>query len=277
LFTDANTVLDRECVLKLVRHFSDTRVGAVSGEELRIGGAGCSGESLYWRFESAVKILESRLNCSLGANGAIYAVRRELFDPPQSSLVEDLELPLKVRFSGHRVIYDPEAIATEDITPDTKAQFQRRVRLGAGNYQTMFENFGYINPLKGAPAFAYISHRLLRWLGPFLLITAFVANCLLVGGRVYSALLACQVGCYAMAGIGFWLRRRGKSRRALVLPMQFCLMNASYVVGFIRYLRGRQEAAWQVTPRGKPGSASAEKAISFPAMSDEVERAERAA
>ena len=71
VFTDANTILDPECVSKLVRHFSDPRVGAVSGEEVRFGAEGCSGELLYWRYESAIKILESRLDCLLGANGSI--------------------------------------------------------------------------------------------------------------------------------------------------------------------------------------------------------------
>lgn len=278
LFTDANTVLNSDCVLKLVRHFSDPRVGAVSGEEIRLGGKNCSGESLYWRFESAIKVLESRLNCSLGANGSIYAVRRGLFHPSPSSLVEDLELPLKIRFSGSRVIYDPEAVGIEDIVPDVKAQFQRRARLGAGNYQTLFENPGYSNPLKGPPAFAFISHRLLRWLGPFLLVAAFLANSMLVGSPFCSTMLVCQGLFYLAAAIGYWQSRNGKSSRAFALPFQFCLMNASYVVGFLRYLRGRQEAAWQVTPRkASTVSSSAHKESAVLSFTDDVDKAERAA
>lgn len=278
LLTDANTVLNSDCVLKLVRHFSDPQVGAVSGEEIRLGGKHCSGESLYWRFESAIKVLESRVNCSLGANGAIYAVRRELFHPSRSSLVEDLEVPLKIRFNGWRVLYDPEAVAIEDITPDVKAQFQRRVRLGAGNYQTLFENPGYSNPLNGPPAFAFISHRVLRWLGPFLLIAALLANSMLVVSRLYSSVLACQAVFYLTAAIGYWQRRNGKSHRAFTLPFQFCLMNASYIVGFVRYLRGRQEAAWQVTPRkASTVSKAAHKEAAVLSFTDNVEKAERAA
>jgi cellulose synthase/poly-beta-1,6-N-acetylglucosamine synthase-like glycosyltransferase len=278
LFTDANTVLNSDCVLKLVRHFNDPRVGAVSGEEIRRGGKDCSGESLYWRFESAIKVLESRLNCSLGANGAIYAVRRELFHPSPSSLVEDLELPLKIRFSGSRVIYDPEAIGIEDIVPDVKAQFQRRARLGAGNYQTLFENPGYSNPFKGPPAFAFISHRLLRWLGPFLLVAAFLANCVAVGSPFYSMMLVCHALFYLAAAIGYWQSRNGKSSRAFALPFQFCLMNASYVAGFLRYLRGRQEVAWQVTPRKASTVLNAtHKKSAMLSFTDDVDKAERAA
>jgi cellulose synthase/poly-beta-1,6-N-acetylglucosamine synthase-like glycosyltransferase len=254
VFTDANTILDSECLHKLVRHFSDPTVGAVSGEEMRVGGEGCSGESLYWRYESAIKLLESRLNCLLGANGAIYAVRRELFNPGTASLVEDLQIPLQIRFSGYRVVYDPEAIAMEDIVPSVEGQFQRRIRIAAGIYQTLFQNPGYLNPLKGAPAFAFFSHRLLRLLAPFLLLTALAANFTLAWHPLYVAILACQLLFYAMAAVGCWLRIAGKASRALALPSQFCLMNTAYIFGLTRYLMGRQALTWKVTPR--QGSAT---------------------
>jgi cellulose synthase/poly-beta-1,6-N-acetylglucosamine synthase-like glycosyltransferase len=249
VFTDANTILDRECLYKLVRHFSDPRVGAVSGEEMRFGGEGCSGESLYWRYESAVKLLENRLNCLLGANGSIYAVRRELFKPSAASLVEDLQVPLQIRFNGYRVVYDPEAIAMEDIVPSVEGQFQRRARIGAGAYQTLFQNPGYLNPLKGAPAFAFFSHRLLRLLAPFLLLAALAANFMLAWRPFYGAILACQLLFYSMAAIGCRLRFAGKAAGPFALPLQFCLMNTAYIVGLARYLTGRQALTWKVTPR----------------------------
>ena len=249
VFTDANTILDCECLHKLVRHFSDPRVGAVSGEEMRFGGEGCSGESLYWRYESAVKLLENRLNCLLGANGSIYAVRRELFKPSAASLVEDLQVPLQIRFDGYRVVYDPEAIALEDIVPSVEGQFQRRARIGAGAYQTLFQNPGYLNPLKGAPAFAFFSHRLLRLLAPFLLLAALAANFMLAWRPFYGAILACQLLFYSMAAIGCRLRFAGKAAGPFALPLQFCLMNTAYIVGLARYLTGKQALTWKVTPR----------------------------
>jgi len=142
VLTDANTMLDRSCIRNLTRHFADRQVGAVSGEEVRLVAAGTdpAAESLYWRYESALKILESRLNCSLGGNGSALAVRRCLFRPKRQSIVEDFQIPLEIRFQGYRVVYDPEAIAVEDIAPTFAAQFSRRVRIGAGNYQTLFNN-----------------------------------------------------------------------------------------------------------------------------------------
>ncbi len=142
VFTDANTILDPECVSKLVRHFSDPQVGAVSGEEVRFGAEGCSGELLYWRYESAIKILESRVNCLLGANGSVNAIRRTLFKPKAAYLMEDLQISLAIRFGGHRVVYDPEAIAMEDTVAGVKGQFERRVRIAAGVYSSLVPKSG---------------------------------------------------------------------------------------------------------------------------------------
>ncbi len=258
VFTDANTILDSECVSNLVRHFFDPRVGAVSGEEVRFGAEGCSGELLYWRYESAIKMLESRLNCVMGSNGSINAIRRELFKPKAAYLMEDLQIALAIRFGGHRVVYDPEAIATEDTVANVKGQFERRIRIAAGFYQAWLQNPGYLNPLKGLPAFAFFSHRVLRMLAPFLLLTALAANFMLVSRPLYAAVLAAQLLFYSMAAIGYRQRLAGKTNRLFAMPLQFCLMSAAYIFGLARYLGGRQAHTWKVTPRegfaAEPGS-----------------------
>jgi cellulose synthase/poly-beta-1,6-N-acetylglucosamine synthase-like glycosyltransferase len=251
VFTDANTMLDRDSVRNLVRHFSDQRVGAVSGEEVRIATAGTdpSAESLYWRYESAVKLLESRLNCSLGGNGSALAVRRSLFQPKKHSIVEDFQIPLEIRFQGYRVIYDPEAVAVEEIAPTFSTQFARRVRISAGNYQTLFSNLGYLNPLKGFLAFSFFSHRVLRWLVPLFLSMAFGCSVALIRGPEFAAFSAIQFAFYLMAVLGYWLKRRGKRARLLSLAFYFCSMNAALVAGFFAYLSGRQKLTWKPTPR----------------------------
>src|SRR2546423_4088440 len=182
IFTDANTTLDSNCIRNMARHFANPQVGAVSGEEIRTvaQGADPGAESIYWRYESAIKVLESRLNCSLGGNGAALAVRRSLFQPKQQSIVEDFQIPLEIRYKGFRVVYDPEAIAVEEITPAFRSQFARRVRIGAGNYEVLFRNPAYLDPRKGLLAFCFASHRLLRWLVPMFLLIAFVCNAAMV-------------------------------------------------------------------------------------------------
>lgn len=251
IFTDANTMLDRSCVRNLVRHFVDPKVGAVSGEEIRTTtpSSDPGGESIYWRYESAIKVLESRLNCSQGANGAALAIRRSLFKPKAGSIVEDFQIPLALRFQGYRVVYDPEAIAIEELAPTLSAQFARRVRIGAGNYQTLFKNLEYLNPFNGFLTFAFISHRLLRWLAPFMLAIAFVCSVGLVAQIRFTLLVALQCGFYSAALFGYVLKKRGLPVSLLSAPLHFCSMNLALFLGFVAYVTGRQGVTWTSTPR----------------------------
>lgn len=251
VITDANTTLDCNCIQNLVRHFADPRVGAVSGEETRIVAPGTdpAAESLYWRYESALKFLENRLNCFLAANGSVLAVRRMLFRPIQSSIVEDLQIPLEIRFQGHRVVYDPEAVATEEIAPTASAQFARRVRLGTGDFQTLFGNLACLHPRNGLLAFCYFSHRVLRWLAPLLLFVAFFSSVLMVRRSAFAALVAAQCVFYFAALLGYWRKKQGKPARVFAMPFHFCLMNLALFLGLLKYLGGRQSLIWKSTPR----------------------------
>jgi cellulose synthase/poly-beta-1,6-N-acetylglucosamine synthase-like glycosyltransferase len=251
VLTDANTMLDRSAVRNLVRHFVDPSVGAASGEEIRVAvpGAEAGAEGLYWRYESAVKILESRLNCSLGGNGAALAVRRSLFNPRRDLIVEDFQIPLEIRFQGHRVVYDPEAIAVEEIAPTLSAQFGRRVRIGAGNYQTLFAHLEYLNPRHGFLAFSFFSHRVLRWLTPLLLPLGFVCTLWLAMRPSFALLVVIQALFYLMAAVGYWLKMRAKPLRVCSGPFHFCSMNLALFLGLLRFVKGQQRLAWKPTPR----------------------------
>jgi biofilm PGA synthesis N-glycosyltransferase PgaC len=250
VITDADTILDRNCIQNLARHFADSHVGAVSGEFTRVvsPGADPSAELLYWRYESALKVLENRLNCSLGANGNVFAVRRSLFHLSKPSIVEDLQIPLEIRFQGYRVVYDPEATATEELTPTLSAQFARRVRIGVGNFQTLFGNFACLDPRKGLLAFCYFSHRVLRWLGPILLLTAFFCSLLMVSRPDYAILAAAQVVFYLAALLGYWRKKQAAPAGVFSVPFHFCAMNLAMLVGMLKYLRGHQSIVW-ATPR----------------------------
>lgn len=255
VFTDANTMFAPDCVSKLTRHFNDSRVGAVSGEEIRVSVArnDPAAEGLYWRYESALKILESRLHCLHSANGGVYAIRRALFRPQTGLIVEDFQIPLDLRFQGFTIIYDPDAIAIEEIAPTFTAQFERRIRLGAGNFQTLFGCPGYLNPFKGLPSFSYWSHRVLRWLTPLLLIIAFVCTAGLLADPFYRGLFIAQSAFYALALFGHITKKQGRAGGLLLLPLNFCSMNIAMLFGLLRYLGGRQSLAWTATPRQSAG------------------------
>ena len=254
VFTDANTMLQNNCIRNLVRHFADPRVGAVSGEEIRVvtPGTDPGAESLYWRYESTLKIMESRLDCSLGGNGAALAVRRSLFHPRKQSIVEDFQIPMEIRFRGYRVVYDPEAAGREDLPPTLSAQFERRARISAGSFQTLFGNPRFLNPFNGLPTFAYFSHKVLRWITPLVLIVTFSCNALLSARPFYAGLLVAQTLFYAAALMGYWRKRHGRQPGLCSMPFYFCAINLPLLVGMVRYFAGRQNLAWKVTPREIP-------------------------
>jgi cellulose synthase/poly-beta-1,6-N-acetylglucosamine synthase-like glycosyltransferase len=251
VITDANTRLDTNCIRNLVRHFMEPKVGAVSGEENRVASPGSdpAAEALYWRYESALKLLENRLDCTMGGNGSVLAVRRTLFRPRKRTIIEDFQIPLEIRLRGYRVIYDPEALAVEEIAPTLSAQFARRVRIGAGNYQTLFANLQCLNPLKGMLAFCFFSHRVLRWFAPLLLFIAFVCSVLMAGHSNLAILLAVQSAFYLCACLGYLLKKLGKPVRLFALPLHFCSMNLAMLLGLLRYLSGEQGLTWTSTPR----------------------------
>lgn len=251
VITDANTRLAPDCIRNLVRHFVEPKVGAASGEENRVASPGSdpAAEGLYWRYESALKLLENRLDCTMGGNGSVLAVRRSLFRPQKRTIIEDFQIPLEIRLSGYRVIYDPEALAVEEIAPTLSAQFARRVRIGTGNYQTLFANLQCLNPLKGMLAFCFFSHRVLRWLAPLLLLIAFGCSALMAGHSNFAVLLAAQTTFYLCACLGHFLKKLGKPVRLFALPLHFCSMNLAMLLGLLRYLSGEQRLTWTSTPR----------------------------
>jgi len=249
IFSDANTMLEPDCVRKLVRHFAEPNVGAVCGEVRVVSSGKAKMEPLYWRYEMVLKFLENRLNCVLGANGAVYAVRRSLFHLSRDWIIEDFQVPMEIRFAGHRVVYDPEAVAFEEAAPTLSAEFSRKVRIGAGDYQTLFGNLRFLNPLRGFPPFAYFSHKVLRWLVPYFLLSALFSNLWLVSRPFFAVTLAAQFGFYLLAGLGYWQQRRGEPSKLCSVPLYVSLMNVALLVGMLRFFRASQDAAWNVMPR----------------------------
>ncbi len=251
VFSDANTLLHRDAIHHLVRHFRDPVIGAVCGELRFVTPEGMlRNEGLYWRYETALKILESRMDSVLGANGAIYAVRKELFPSlPPGIITDDFVVPMKVRSRGFRVIYDPEALAMEESPSTVKDEFRRRMRIGAGNWQALWHCRALLLPWKGFVSFAFWSHKVARWFTPFLLLLGLAANLLLMSNMVWRGVLAAQLAFYAAAALGSALRRSGLPIGPLRLAFYFVVINAALAVGLVRGLLGAQSGTWQRTAR----------------------------
>jgi cellulose synthase/poly-beta-1,6-N-acetylglucosamine synthase-like glycosyltransferase len=250
-FTDANTRLASDAVRHLVAHFADPRVGVVCGElTLRPEGDANNADGTYWRFERALKLSEGALGALLGANGSIYVIRRECFVPlPPDTLVDDFCIAMTAAMGGRALRYEPKAQAHETVPSLMRDEFNRRVRIGIGNYQAFFRHPEYLlraNPIR---SFAYLSHKVLRWFTPHLLLLAFIASTLLRDRMPYRALWWLQVAGYGACLVLYLLSDRMRLPKLLRLPVFLAAMNVAFGVGFWRYVTGRYSGSWRRTVR----------------------------
>lgn len=254
VFSDANTIYSPDSIRMLVKGFSDKTVGCVCGR-LSYNNPGKvisgEGESAYWRYETSLKKMESRLGYVSGANGAIYAVRRELFDSlPPGTINDDFTISMRIVKRGYKCLYEESAVAYEDVAPDVKSEFRRHVRDGAGHYIAVWQLAGLLNPLLGIRSFIYWSHRILRWLAPFLLIGVVIANWRLADAQPYSALFAFQAAFYLLAFLGYAASSFGRAPFFLYVPFYFSNLNLALLFGFLKAISGGAKPAWASTRRG---------------------------
>ena len=252
IMSDANTHFNADVVYKLVRHFNNDKIGAVCGElHLVDAQSGDNKDSVYWRYEQVLKFHESRLGALLGANGAIYAMRKALFKPlPANTIVDDFQIVMNISKEKHHTIYDPEAIAIEEVAPDLNAEEGRRVRIGLGNYQAFFNMAWALNPLLGWRFLAYLSHKVCRWFVPHLMIIAFISNCLLLDQAIYQLSFMAQISFYLIAYYGIKRQKSDKKVNPFVgLIAFFVSMNIALFKGFIRYFNSNVQGTWKRTSR----------------------------
>ena len=251
VFSDANTEFESDAIENLVRHFTDAKVGLVCGElYLTKAATQTNQDASYWRYEQLLKFYESRINGLSGANGAIYAMRKELFEAlPSGTIVDDFVIAMSVKEQGYRVIYDPEAIAHEESARELRNEFARRVRIGIGNYQALWRFRAQLSPLRGIQSFTFFSHKVIRWFVPHLALSAFAFNAFLLGSPFYFSLFAAQTAGYAYAGIGYLVLKHRNLPALLKAPVFIAAMNAAFLVGFFRFLAGRYSGSWARTGR----------------------------
>jgi cellulose synthase/poly-beta-1,6-N-acetylglucosamine synthase-like glycosyltransferase len=250
VFCDANTEFEPDAIRTIVRHFTRPEIGCVCGE-LRLRSRGqATGEQIYWRFETLLKFLESRLNMLVGANGALFAIRRSLFVAiPPDGVVEDFLIAMNVRAAGYRVVYDPEAIAWEEVAPTPRHEFGRHVRIGAGNFHALRYTWRLLNPMAGVVGLAFWSHKVFRWLVPLVLTGAQISAVTLASDPVYAAAAALGVMLVLLAFVGYRVERRAGYWAPASIPYYFLSMNLALLLGFIAFVRGTQSAVWTPTTR----------------------------
>jgi cellulose synthase/poly-beta-1,6-N-acetylglucosamine synthase-like glycosyltransferase len=260
VLADARQWFDHGALRVLASHFADPQVGAVSGELILTdapeGNTVGEGVGFYWRYEKLIRRNESRVDSVVGATGAIYAIRRTLFERiPEETILDDVLIPMRICRRGYRLLFAPDARAYDRTASSASAEFARKVRTIAGNFQLFVREPWLLNPFANRLWFQTVSHKLLRLLGPVGLATALVANLLLLDELLYQWLFAAQVGFYAAAAAGYAKQDAPTKSILTSVPLAFCLLNWAAVVGFVQYARGRQQVTWRKAAIYEPPTA----------------------
>lgn len=260
VFSDANTMLNRECIRKIVSHYTDPHIGGVAGEKKIIRNAESSAigeaEGLYWKYESFMKQQDADFNTVAGAAGELFSIRTHLFQPPAADIIlDDFVISMKVCLQGYKIAYEPAAYASELPSASLKEEAKRKTRISAGAFQAM----GYLRealnffkfPLL---SFQYFSRRILRWVFcPWMLIVLLLSNLVIVvqpfAPLYYYWFFIGQLLFYLMAIIGWILIRSGKRIGIFAVPYYFLFMNFCMIAGFIRFLQKKQTVLWEKAER----------------------------
>lgn len=257
IFTDANTMLNKDAIREIVRQFSDPRVGCVAGEkrvEIQAEQGATAGEGIYWKYESALKRLDYRLYSAVGAAGELFAIRTSLFEQmPPDTLLDDFILSLRIAMKGYKIAYSKEAYALESASLNMREEEKRKVRIAAGGLQSVWRLRGLLNIFRyGTLSFQYISHRVLRWtLTPVALFALLPLNLFLActGHILYTAILFLQLVFYLMGYVGYKMERRNLRNKLLFVPYYFLFMNINVIRGYSYLSKHKGTGTWEKARR----------------------------
>ncbi|HRD37447.1 MAG TPA: glycosyltransferase [Bacteroidia bacterium] len=251
ILTDANVIFKEDTIFNLIRHFKNENVAQVAANIIKVSPNNkgiASQEKSYIAIENKIKHQESlRWNVVMGAEGGCYAIRKSNFSKvPPKFFMDDFYITMNVIEQGKQIVFDKEAVCNEDVPTKSAEEFKRKVRISIGNFQNLMRYKSLLFSFNGI-SFAFWSHKVLRWLTPFLLITAFISTYFLMFHDAYFKIL------FLLQLFGFvtpvldWLLRINIPLMRFV--SHFYLMNLALLRGFIIYMKGVESNVWQPTKR----------------------------
>lgn len=249
LFSDATSQYQPDVLQMLLPNFADPTVGCVAGRltyidpaKSRIG----RGARSYWSYEVFLKRHESRACSLIGASGCLYAVRRTAYIPLYHEACSDFIIATKMVEQGLRAIYEPNAICAELTNRRSDNELKMRVRIIAQTFTDLWRHAAMLNPFRsGFYAIQLLSHKVMRYLVPFFLISIFVASAVLSATAYYRVVFSVQLACYAFAALAWALERVGIKSRLLAFPHYFVLANLAALIALYKFLRGERFASWE--------------------------------
>lgn len=259
VFCDANTLLGKRSIRKIVSHYRDPETGGVSGEKrvfVRGNKTAVASEGLYWRYESFLKKLDAQLYTVIGAAGELFSIRTALWEPLEPEVIlDDFVISLRINLKGYRMAYDPEAYAMELPSASMVEEGKRKVRIAAGAFQAMSLLRPVFNFFKYPVLFfQFFSHRFLRWtLTPLSIPLLVLSNLLIVfydpANAFFLACLLAQVVFYLLALLGVYPKAKGGIFKLGKICRYILFMNYAVYLGLIRYLKGAHSVIWQKAER----------------------------
>ncbi|MBK6765098.1 MAG: glycosyltransferase [bacterium] len=240
VISDANILWDKSALRMACRHFADPKVGVVSAGRYALSDRSDElvlEEQQYTAHENKLKTLESQVGGMSGGLGMLLAIRRELYRPfPPGSANDDTTPMIWAVLAGKRAVWDMESKAFERSGQSFREEFRRRIRIGVGNYQTLFRYLNILSPRHGIAAYTFFSHKVIRWLFPFLMIMAFAANFALMEQPTYQWLFYGQLALYGIAFIGGFLVAAHLRVPPVTSLFHFVAMNVALLWGFFAIL-----------------------------------------
>lgn len=257
IFSDANTLIQPNALIELVKPFRDPKVGCVAGEKKvsLTGNTSSSGESLYWIYESLVKKLESETGSTLSAAGELFAIRTELYPKINpDTILDDFEISTQIALKGYLVKYSPYAVTSEKGSVNIDEEKKRKIRIAAGGFQTLFRNPSLLNPLnKPTLTFKYLSHKVLRWtIVPLAVLTLPLVNLaiLLYNPTDFYAISFILLALFYLFGlIGNLLKNNWYKPHLFTIPYYLTMIHIAQIQGLVKYLSKRQSVKWEKAKR----------------------------
>jgi poly-beta-1,6-N-acetyl-D-glucosamine synthase len=242
VFTDARQTIALDALKIVVADFADPSVGCVSGElMLRENSTARSTEGLglYWRIEKTIRYWEGLVGSTVGATGALYAVRNKLLVTiPKDLILDDVYIPLQVVRQGQRVVFEPGALAWDDFMPTPRQEFRRKLRTLTGNYQ-LVRVAPWILTTANPLLLQFVCHKLLRLLVPFALVSLLISTVWMREG-MYGFALALQLFFYALAALGIFHLPLGVLSRLSSISLAFAILNIAAGLAFVYFITGRK-------------------------------------
>jgi biofilm PGA synthesis N-glycosyltransferase PgaC len=276
VISDANNLYQKDAFHFIAEPFADPKVGGVTGSRhiLTDDGLLSKSESIYWRYESFIKTQETRLSSCTCANGEALAIRRNLFEAPPASIInDDFYIAMQLVRKGYRLVYSPQVVSSEPVSISASGEIERRARIIAGRYQAILRMFQWLPYRQPVLVWQVISHKVFRPLVPLAMIGALVGNVLAVMltppaakhpllslAPPYGAIaLSSQVLFYASAALGAILEKKGRRIKIFYLTTFLVNSNWAALIGLFRFLFNRQPTTWKRVARGVVTQGSMEK------------------